>query len=150
MSIHERVQQRRFPTLAAQAFVSVVVAAEHLTQEAGDLCAQHGITGDQYNVLRILRGAHPGGYARGEIGRRLMRRSPDVTRLLDRLVRQGLVAREQGEEDRRISLARITPEGLELLQRLDPEMEALMERMIAPLAGEELRQLVRFCDALVP
>lgn len=149
MSIEARVRQQRFPSPAAHAFVSVVVAAEHLTQEAGEVCARHGITGDQYNVLRILRGVYPGGYARGEIKRRLMRRSPDVTRLLDRLARQDLVERERGDEDRRLSLARITAEGLALLKRLDPEMELLMERMTAPLDSHELRELVRLCDTLV-
>lgn len=150
MTIEERVRQQRFPSPAAHAFVSIVVAAEHFTQQAGDLCARHGITGDQYNVLRILRGVYPGGYARGEISRRLLRRSPDVTRLLNRLARQDLVMREQGDEDRRVSVARITPEGLALLERLDPEMEVLMKEMTAPLTVDELRQLVRLCDALVP
>lgn len=150
MSIEERVRQKQFPSPAAHAFVSVVVAAERLTQEAGDLCERHGITGDQYNVLRILRGVYPDAYSRGEIGGRLMRRSPDITRLLDRLGRQDLVTRERGDEDRRLSLARITPKGLALLERLDPEMELLMERMTAPLGPHELRELVRLCNALVP
>lgn len=150
MSIAERVGQTRFRSAAARAFVSVVVAAEHLTAEAGAACAQHGITGEQYNVLRILRGAHPGGHPRREIARRLMRRSPDVTRLLDRLEAQGLVVREQGAEDRRLSMARITRQGLALLGRLDPEMEALMARLTSGLKAAELRELARLCDALVP
>jgi DNA-binding MarR family transcriptional regulator len=113
------------------------------------LCARHGITGDQYNVLRILRGTHPGAYSREEIRKRLLRPTADATRLLDRLIRRGLVVREQGEEDRRLSLARITPEGLDLLERLDPEVEVAMAEATAKLTAEELRELVRLCDRLV-
>ena len=150
MPVANRVGQARFRSTAAQAFVGLVVAAEHLSQEMGDLCAAHGITGDQYNVLRILRGAHPDGHPRREISARLMRRSPDVTRMLDRLAAQGLVTRAQGDEDRRASVARITPKGVAMLERLDPEAEALMKRLTSALSADELRELARMCDALVP
>ena len=70
-----------------------------------------GLTQPQYNVLRILNGIYPGAHARGEIARRMMRRAPDLTRMLDRLVKMGLVEREKGEQDHRQSLARITPKG---------------------------------------
>jgi DNA-binding MarR family transcriptional regulator len=150
MSVGDRIGQPRFRSASSRAFVSLIVAAEHLSQDMGDLCARHEITGDQYNVLRILRGAHPRGHPRGEIRKRLMRRAPDVTRLLDRLEAQGLVARAQGDEDRRASVARITPKGLALLERLDPEAETLMRRLTAPLSPDELRELARLCDALVP
>lgn len=150
MGIQERVRQHRFPSRAGHAFVGVVVAGEVLGQAAGELCRRFGITGDQYNVLRILRGAHPLGYSRGEIRQRLMRRAPDVTRMLDRLSQQGLVSREPGETDRRVSHTTITPEGLELLDRLDPEMEQLMVQLTSPLSEAELRELVRLCEALIP
>jgi DNA-binding MarR family transcriptional regulator len=149
MSIREKIQQKRFRSLAAHTFVSVVYAAEHLRQPVAALCARYGITGDQYNVLRILRGTHPGAYSREEIRNRLLRPTADATRLLDRLIRRGLVVREQGEEDRRLSLARITPEGLDLLERLDPEVEVAMAEATAKLTAEELRELVRLCDRLV-
>jgi len=150
MPVRERVQQRRFPSLASEALVSLVVAAEHFTQAADALCAQHGITGDQMNVLRILRGAHPKGHPRYEVGRRLMRRSPDVTRLLDRLERQGLVERARGGDDARLSVARITKPGLKLLAAIDPELNEVMQAVTRPLSQAQLRQLARLCDALVP
>lgn len=149
MSIHERVHQREFASLAAKAFVALVVTGEFLTQEAGDVCTRHGITGDQYNVLRILRGVHPDGHPRYEIGRRLMRKHPDVTRLLNRLERQELITREAGAVDRRLSIARITETGLALLERLDPEIDALMERTLSPLNSTRCKQLIEACDMVL-
>lgn len=93
MSKIERARQKRFDSAEAHAFLAVVVVAEHFSQAAGDLLMRHGITAEQYNVLRILAGIHPQAYSRREIASRLVRKSPDVTRLLDRVEREGLVER---------------------------------------------------------
>ncbi len=150
MPIRERLQQRRFPTLADEAVVSVLVAAEHFTQAVQPIWERHGVTADQYNVLRILRGVHPGGHPRHEIARRMIHRAPDVTRMLDRLAAQGLVRRIRNPEDRRESVATITAAGIALLARLDPEVHAAQRDFTATLTAPELRRLVRLCDALVP
>ena len=95
MSIHKRVAQRRFESPAQKAMVSLLVTAGHVGRALDEVCLAHGITHDQYNVLRILRGVHPEGHARYAIAERLIGRSPDVTRLLDRLAREGSVARRR-------------------------------------------------------
>jgi DNA-binding MarR family transcriptional regulator len=151
MPVRERIQQQRqFPTAVDAAVVSLAVAADQLDQitEAG--CQRHGITADQYNVLRILRGVYPAGHPRCEIGRRMIHRSPDVTRMLDRLVRQGLVARTRNPDDRRESIATVTRAGLALLERLDPELHQAFRSLTSALSETELRRLARLCDALVP
>ena len=150
MPIRERLQQRKFNTLADEAVVSLLVAAEHLEQLLLPVWDRHGITADQYNVLRILRGVYPGGHPRHEVARRMIHRAPDVTRMLDRLVRQGLVARVRNPEDRRESIATITRAGLTLLDRIDPDVHALQAAATAPLSERDLTQLARLCDALVP
>src|SRR6476659_2864042 len=150
MPIRERIQQHRFRTLADEAVVSLLVAAAHFEQVAAPLWERHGITADQYNVLRILRGVHPDGHPRNEVARRMIHRAPDVTRMLDRLVRQGLVARVRNPDDRRDSIATITKVGLALLDRVDPDIHALQTAITAALSERDLRQLVRLCDALVP
>jgi DNA-binding MarR family transcriptional regulator len=150
MPIRERIQQHRFRTLADEAVVSLLVAAAHFEQVAAPLWERHGITADQYNVLRILRGVHPDGHPRNEVARRMIHRAPDVTRMLDRLVRQGLVRRRRNPEDRRESVATITDAGLVLLERLDPEVYATQTAITDALSPRELRELVRLCDALVP
>jgi DNA-binding MarR family transcriptional regulator len=150
MPIRERLQQRRFHSLADEAVVSLMVAAEHLDQAVAPIWERHGITADQYNVLRILRGVYPGGHPRNEVARRMIHRAPDVTRMLDRLVRGGLVARVRNADDRRESIATITKKGLALLDRIDPEVLAVQKAVTAALTEPKLRQLVRLCDALVP
>ncbi len=150
MPIRERLQQRRFPSLADEAVVSLMVAAEHLDQAVAPIWERHGITADQYNVLRILRGVYPGGHPRNEVARRMIHRAPDVTRMLDRLVRRGVVARVRNAEDRRESIATITKAGLALLDRIDPDVLAVQKAVTAALPDPKLRQLVRLCDALVP
>jgi DNA-binding MarR family transcriptional regulator len=150
MPIRERLQQRQFHTLADEAVVSLMVAAEHIDQAVAPIWERYGITADQYNVLRILRGVYPGGHPRNEVRRRMIRRAPDVTRMLDRLVRRGLVARVRNADDHRQSVATITRAGLALLDRIDPEVLGVQKVATAPLTERELRQLVRLCDALVP
>jgi DNA-binding MarR family transcriptional regulator len=150
MPIRERLQQRRFHSLADEAVVSLMVAAEHLDQAVAPIWERHGVTADQYNVLRILRGVYPGGHSRNEVARRMIHRAPDVTRMLDRLVRRGVVARVRNADDRRESIATITKAGLALLDRIDPQVLAVQKAVTAALTEPKLRQLVRLCDALVP
>lgn len=150
MPVRERIQQWRFKNAADEAVVSLIVAAAHIEQAADAVFERHGITGDQYNLLRILRGVHPGGHPRCEVARRMINPSPDVTRMLDRLVRRGLVARVRDPADRRLSVATITKPGLALLERVDPELESVQEAVTAVLTPAQLRRLSRLCDALVP
>jgi DNA-binding MarR family transcriptional regulator len=149
MTVLQRVQQRGFKTPAEAAMVSVMVAAAQFEQAVGALLAPHGITLDQYNVLRILRGAYPGGHARYDVAQRMVHPAPDVTRMLDRLARRGLVTRARDSEDARLSVAKITKAGLALLERMEPEIKALEESMTARLSPAQLRRLARLCDALV-
>ena len=150
MSVRKRIGQQEFSDTADEAVVSVLVAADYLGQALSDVVASHGITHDQYNVLRILRGAHPEGHARHEIARRMIRRAPDVTRMMDRLGRRKLIARARGAEDARLSIARITPAGLALLKRIDPEIEEIQQSVMSALSASERRDLARLCDRIVP
>ena len=130
MPIRDRIQQRRWRSLADEATVSLMVAAEHLEQAA----------------VPVWEGGHP----RNEIARRMIHRAPDVTRMLDRLARQHLVARVRNPDDRRESIATITRSGLALLERIDPDVYAVQQSITRSLSERELRELVRLCDALVP
>jgi DNA-binding MarR family transcriptional regulator len=149
MSIRSRIEQRAFSGESDETVISVLVAADHLEQQVGSVIAAHGITTDQYNVLRILRGVHPEGHPRHEIARRMIHRAPDVTRMLDRLLRRKLITRVRDPRDARLSVARITPAGLALLKRIDPEVEDVQERATAMLTAAERKELVRLCERLV-
>ena len=99
------------------------------------------LSATQYNVLRILRGA-PEGLPCGEIANRMITRDPDVTRLLDRLEKRGLISRCRETRDRRTVMTRITPTGLKMLARLDKPVQGGHHRQLGHLGRERLRTLV--------
>ncbi len=148
MSIQQRIQQSRYRNAAEESFVSILFTGSRILQRLEDICAAHGITHTQYNVLRILRGVHPEGHPRCEIATRLITRAPDVTRILDRLEQHKLIARTWSQENRRHSIARITPQGLDLLRRIDPDIEALEQETTGRLTAAEQKTLVRLCDRM--
>ena len=150
MSIHKRVAQRRFESPAQKAMVSLLVTAGHLARALEEVCAAHGITHDQYNVLRILRGVHPEGHPRYAIAERLIDRSPDVTRLLDRLEREGFVGRSRSDEDRRLSISHVTDRGITLLKEIDPRILEVHERFTASFSRDEMHQLAKLCEKAMP
>lgn len=143
-----RIRQSSFESPAQEALLNVLVAAGAIRQCVDEACARAGLTQGQYNVLRILRGAHPEGYPRCDIAVRMLERAPDVTRLIDRLAAQGLVERVRGTADRRLSVTRITRAGLEVLRRLDRPVAAIARALERRLGEPELRELSRLCEAL--
>lgn len=100
-----------------------------------------GISLGQYNILRILRGARPKAVKISEIAERMITRDPDVTRLVDRLIKQGLVRRRRDTEDRRVVLVEITGAGLSLLSRLDGPAGDSTDAAMAGLTADQLRIL---------
>src|SRR4030095_11864306 len=122
MTVLQRVQQRGFKTPAEAAVVSVMVAGAEIEQAVGAVLAPHGLTLDQYNVLPILPGGYPGCLPRYDVAQRMVHPAPDVTRMLDRLARQGWMGRGRDAEDARLSVAKITKAGLALLESIDPEI----------------------------
>jgi DNA-binding MarR family transcriptional regulator len=96
------------------------------------------LSANQYNVLRILRGS-PDGLPCGEITSRMITRDPDITRLLDRLEKRTLISRCRETRDRRMVMARITPDGLKLLTRLDEPIEQAHRKQLGHLGRERLR-----------
>ncbi|PYX63413.1 MAG: MarR family transcriptional regulator [Acidobacteria bacterium] len=104
------------------------------------------LSATQYNVLRILRGS-PDGLPCGEIASRMITRDPDITRLLDRLERRGLISRCRETKDRRMVMARITPDGLKLLARLDEPVGDAHRKQLGHLGRERLRALTELLHA---
>jgi MarR family transcriptional regulator, organic hydroperoxide resistance regulator len=143
----QRRTKRATPgALEAQVFVSLLRTADALTRAAEDLVRPYGLSGTQYNVLRILRGAGEQGLACREIGDRLISRDPDITRLLDRMESRGLIARAREASDRRVVKTRITAEGLRLLADLDEPIRKLHRRQLSHLPESRLRQLSALLD----
>jgi len=128
-------------SLEERIFLALLKAADALGQEAEQLTHTASLTGTQYNVLRILRGAGPEGLACRGIGERMITHDPDITRLLDRMEKNGLITRERQKDDRRVVKTRITPRGLELLKPLDQPMRDLHKRQFRHMAGGRLKTL---------
>ncbi|HTR96741.1 MAG TPA: MarR family transcriptional regulator [Candidatus Acidoferrales bacterium] len=147
-ALEQRLATRRFEGPHHEAVLNVMLAANHLRERTDDLFTGAGVTAAQYNVLRILNGRHPEGYSRGEIARRVLDHAPDLTRMLDRLVRAGLVQRARSSDDARRSLARITPKGRALLAQLHGRVRAQHKAVEARLSTREARELSRLCEKL--
>ena len=124
-------------------FVALLRTADALSQEAEQFLKTAGLTGTQYNVLRILRGAEPKGLPCRGIGDRMISHDPDMTRLLDRMERRGLITRERQTDDRRVVKARITPLALSLLKTLDQPIHELHKRQFRHMPASRLKILSR-------
>jgi len=113
------------------------------------LKATADLTPNQYNVLRILRGSHPSRLACGEIADRMISRDPDITRLIDRLSRRGLVTRVRGRQDRRVVEVAITDRGREVLRGLDAHVDRMPKAMLGHLGARKLAQLGKLLEHVI-
>src|SRR5262245_6759521 len=142
-------QGRPFSGPVEESLINLLLASAWLEERIGGALEPVGVSHGQYNVLRILRGAHPDGHPRCAIAATRIVRRPGVTLLVDRLVRGGLVSRGRGQQaDRRQSVARVTPKGLALLKRADQALQAVREEVGARIGARRSAELSRLCEAL--
>ena len=144
----ELKQTRPFPTRGGEAAVSLMRTADLLRRLLEQALEPSGVTAQQYNVLRILRGARPEPLPTLEIAERMIERTPGITRLLDRLEAKKLVRRDRCESDRRQVLCTITAAGLELLRDVDVIVNDIESRNFGRLSDVQTRQLIRLLDAI--
>ena len=144
----ELKQSKPFQSLEEEAFLNISRTYAVLEHALAQALKPFDITPTQYNVLRILRGAGADGLCRNEVGERLVRRVPDVTRLLDRMEEMGLVGRVREGEDRRYVTARITRQGLALLERLDQEICRIHRTQLGHVDRKLLRSLIDLLTAV--
>ena len=146
----ELKQQSAFASGEQEILLGLLIASARIVEPWEKfLKATAGLTNNQYNVLRILRGSHPTRLACSEIAGRMISRDPDITRLVDRLSRRGLVARVRGRQDRRVVEVGITDKGREVLESLDPHVEPHAEsdaRSSRRHETQAARATARACD----
>jgi DNA-binding MarR family transcriptional regulator len=128
------------------AFLDLLRTTDLLTRGPALVLKTEDLSATQYNVLRILRGA-PEGLPCGEIADRMITRDPDITRLLDRLGKRGLISRRRDAKDRRMVLTRIAPEGLAVLARLDRSVQEAYRKQLGHLGRERLKALAELLSA---
>ncbi len=142
-NLRAELQQRTpFQSLQQEAHLNLVRTHALLQDAFDELFKPYGLSSTQYNVLRILRGAEPGGLCRNELRDRLVTRMPDVTRLLDRMEDVGLVKRERDTNDRRMVTTLLTKQGRRLVADLDDVVAAEHQRTLGHLNKTQLGALV--------
>lgn len=148
MAIRDDIKQTRpFRSRSQEALIALLRTANVLSRKLDAVCQAEGITHQQYNVLRILRGAKAP-LPTMEIAERLVEQTPGITRHVNNLETQGLIRREQWPGDRRQVLCQITPAGLRLLERLDPPMDELDDAFAATLSSEQLDTFLEALDII--
>ncbi|MEO5590523.1 MAG: MarR family transcriptional regulator [Gemmatimonadaceae bacterium] len=144
LTLQEEIKQSKpFSDLREEADLNIIRTANLLTDDFEKMLKPYGITGTQYNVLRILRGAGPAGLCRNEVSARMLTRMPDATRLLDRMEEAGLVVRARSENDRRLVATQITAKGRRLVDSLDGVATRQHSRALGHLSDQQLKTLVK-------
>ena len=141
-----RSKRRRADCPEEATFLDLLRTTDMLSRGLVRILKTEDLSATQYNVLRILRGS-PDGLPCGEIASHMITRDPDITRLLDRLERRGLISRCRETKDRRMVMARITPDGLKLLARLDEPVGDAHRKQLGHLGRERLRALTELLHA---
>jgi DNA-binding MarR family transcriptional regulator len=145
--MRQSLKLRRFDSLEQETFLNLWRTYDRLRALEDELFGQFDLTAQQYNVLRLLRGAHPEAVPTLALARRLVSRAPDITRMLDKLEQRGLIERERPADNRRTVRVRIVPAGLTLLRTLQAPLKACHSRQLGHLEPRELRRLIALLRA---
>ena len=147
MGIAEDIKQKAFKNEYAKAIVNLIYTTSWVNQQHLAFFKPHGLTTPQFNILRILRGQHPQACTVNLLIDRMLDKSSNASRIVDKLEEKGLVVRKQCENDRRAVDVLISQQGLDLLEKLDHEMESWQSN-IRKLSEEESEQLNLLLDKL--
>lgn len=145
MKIEEEIHQNKFRNEYQKAAINLIYTHNWLTTHLKNFLAEHSITLQQYNVLRILRGQHPDSISTSAIRERMLDRSSDASRIVERIHKQGLVEKKTSMADKRLVDVRISSKGLKLLEKIDGITEDL-DRILGNLELEEAKELNRLLD----
>ena len=142
----ELKQSVPFTNPEQEAYLALLRTADALESQVEGKLKEFGLTGTQYNALRILRGAGSEGLPCSEIGERMITRDPDITRLMDRLHKRGLAERSRGKQDRRVIYGKITPAGQKLLREMDGPVQKYSTEILRHVGSQKLKQLIELLE----
>ncbi|MBL7870437.1 MAG: MarR family transcriptional regulator [Cyclobacteriaceae bacterium] len=145
MNIEEEIKQTAFRNAQQKAILNILFTSNWIQNKQKDFFEPYGITGQQYNILRILRGQHPIRISGAEIKSRMLDKNSDVSRLLDRLIGKKLVIKSQCPKDKRATDISISELGLSILLKLDAAIDMLDTQLIS-LSAEDASQLSSLLD----
>ena len=132
----------RFDSLEQEVFLNLWRTYDRLRALEDALFGPYDLTPQQYNLLRLLRAAHPEAVQTLALADRLVSRAPDITRMVDKLEERGFIARQRPADNRRVVLVKISKAGLTLLEKIDEPLRACHKKQLGHLGREELKQLV--------
>lgn len=147
MRIEEEIHQKKFRNEYQKATINLMYTYNWLTTRHKRFLAEHEITPQQYNVLRILRGQYPDSISTSAIRERMLDRSSDASRIVERIHRQGLVEKKVCATDKRLVDVKISDKGLKLLEKLDQHTEQ-MDKIVGNLTKDEAAELNRLLDKI--
>ncbi|HMP99759.1 MAG TPA: MarR family transcriptional regulator [Cyclobacteriaceae bacterium] len=145
MRIEEEIKQTKFRSPYQKAGINLIYTANWLQNQQKDFFRQFRITGQQFNILRILKGQHPRSISVTDIKTRMLDKNSDVSRLLDRLTLKSLISRKVCSYDKRSMDVFITEQGIELLEKIELQVSQL-DRFMGKLSIEEASQLSNLLD----
>lgn len=145
---NEISQARSFASPQAEVLISLMRTMDVIRSRHPAAFAEAGLTPQQYNVLRILRGAGKGGLPTLEIVDRMVERTPGITRLIDRMLKKGLVERERSDDDRRVVFARLTRMGRSLVDSLDEPVAEAARHSLGKLRKKDFAPLLEMLDRI--
>ncbi len=148
MDLKNRIKQRKFSNPGQEAVLNIMAASSVLREKQNSILQDHGLSVQQYNILRILKGGPKEGFPRCEIYDRMVEKAPDITRLIDRMEKAQLVMRVRSESDRRQSIAQITQKGIKKLEELKPCITG-HEQSIAKIFTEEDIKSIRMISSKI-
>ncbi len=147
MRIEEEIKQTKFRNPFQKAGINIIYTSHWLENKHKEFFKQFDITGQQFNILRILKGQHPRSISVTEIKERMLDKNSDVSRLLDRLALKSLISRKTCNYDKRSMDVFITQQGLELLEKIELQITQL-DRFLGKLSTEEATQLSNLMDKI--
>lgn len=148
IALQKRLLTSKFENSVHEMMINVMLANTFLRMRLDEAFEDTDLTFPQYNLLRILNGAFPNGYSRGEISRRMIDRAPDMTRMIDRLVKRGLVERARSGEDGRQAITTITAKGRALIAPVNLKVKAVHKKVGEALTEKEANELSHLLEKL--
>ena len=145
MGIAEEIKQEKFTSEFSKAVINIIYTSSWMHQKHLEVFKEYGLTTPQFNILRILRGQHPNPSTVNLLIDRMLDKSSNASRIVDRLEQKGLVTRKQCKNDRRAVDVYISEEGLELLSQMDSKLEAF-EKRLRNLDEEQAKALNELLD----
>ena len=149
MKLRKEIKQTKpFRSIQQEAGLALLKTTDLVRRRLAKAIEPYHLSPEQYNVLRILRGAGNTGMATLEVSSRMIEQTPAITRLLDKLEAKKLARRERCPQDRRQVLCWITDAGLQLLAEMDEEMQSAGEEPFAHLKKAEVKTLIKILDRI--